>query len=291
MTTVFELPSLEWVQTLAGGSEWVQELPVHLKACAEQWSLTLESAYPESNVSAVFAVTTADGLPAALKIQFPHPECEHEAEALKHWDGHGTVRLFAHDLVHHALLMERCEPGDPLSNIAADEALTVLTELLPGLWVKAGKPFTSLHDESLGWAEQLVGCWERGGRPFEKELLTAALDSLEALRGTQGEQVLLNQDLHGGNVLRATREPWLMIDPKPLVGEKEFSLASIVRSYEFGHSQKDVIHRLDRLTSALRLNRERARLWSFAQTLSWCFDGDRVVERHLETARWLWHAS
>jgi hypothetical protein len=55
---------------------------------------------------------------------------------------------------------------------------------------------------------------------------------------------LVNQDLHGDNVLRAQREPWLVIDPKPLVGEREFSIAPIVRSYEFGHSQKATVDRL-----------------------------------------------
>src|SRR5207237_10069895 len=91
------------------------------------------------------------------------------------------------------------------------------------------------------------------------------LDALATLRSTQGEQILVHQDLHGDNVLRAARGPWLVIDPKPLVGEREFSLAPIVRSYDFGHGRKDVLKRLDRLTSALRLDRERARLWSMAQ--------------------------
>lgn len=286
---IFEIPRLEWVQTLPGGREWVRQLPSQIKACAEHWSLKLKSPYPDSNVAAVFPATTADGMPAVLKIQFPGRESEHEAEALKRWNGQGAVRLLAHDPAHHALLIERCEPGSSLSAVPADEALNVIINLLPRLWIKADKPFNSLHDESLTWAEELKGYWERGGRPFERELLNGALEALENLRQTQGEQVLLNQDLHGGNVLRATREPWLLIDPKPLVGEREF-IASIMRCNEFGHSLKDVIHRLDRVTSALGLNRERARLWSFAQTLAWGFEGDHMIEQHLQTARWLWQA-
>jgi len=41
--------------------------------------------------------------------------------------------------------------------------------------------------------------------------------------------VVLHQDFHSGNVLRATRERWLAIDPKPLVGEREFAAASLLR--------------------------------------------------------------
>src|SRR5262249_53739574 len=34
--------------------------------------------------------------------------------------------------------------------------------------------------------------------------------------------VLLATDLHAGNVLRARREPWLVIDPKPFVGDPAY---------------------------------------------------------------------
>src|SRR5437016_12820306 len=70
-----------------------------------------------------FSVMRADGSPAVLKVQFPHRESEHEAEALLRWNGQGAVRLFAHDPIHRALLLERCEPGDHLSTVNADEAL------------------------------------------------------------------------------------------------------------------------------------------------------------------------
>ena len=81
--------------------------------------------------------------------------------------------------------------------------------------------------------------------------------------------MLLHQDLHGDNVLAAHREPWLAIDPKPLVGEREFAVAPIARSFELGHSKRDVLHRFDRLTAGLGLDRERARGWTIAQTVAW----------------------
>jgi streptomycin 6-kinase len=87
-------------------------------------------------------------------------------------------------------------------------------------------------------------------------------------------------------VLAAQREPWLVIDPKPLAGEREFSLAPIIRSFELGDSQKDVIYRLDRLSSELQLDRDRARRWTIAQTVAWSFDSSYAA-RHYETARWL----
>jgi len=82
--------------------------------------------------------------------------------------------------------------------------------------------------------------------------------TLRELPASQGEQVLLHQDLHTDNVLAAQREAWLVIDPKPLVGERELSVAPIVRDYVLGHSREGVVHRLDRLCEELELDRERA---------------------------------
>jgi streptomycin 6-kinase len=97
---------------------------------------------------------------------------------------------------------------------------------------------------------------------------------------------LLHQDLHTDNVLAAEREPWLAIDPKPLRGEREFSVAPIVRDYVLGHSQRDVVRRLERLTSELDLDRDRARWWTIGQTVAWMFESSHM-HVHAETVQWL----
>ena len=221
-----------------------------------------------------------------LKIQWPNDECRHEAAALRFWGGAGAVRLLAHDERRHALLLERCTPGTPLADARDADPMGALVELLPQLWKPAGSPFASLVDESLSWRESLHVEWEAAGKSCERKLVDAAAEFIDQLRGTQGERVLVHQDLHGGNVLAAARAPWLAIDPKPLVGERAFALAPIVRSFEFGHSRAHVLHRLDRLTSELGLDRDRAIRWTIAQTIAWSFDS-AYAARHHETARWL----
>jgi len=132
----------------------------------------------------------------------------------------------------------------------------------------------------------LPGQWERSDRAVDRGLVDAAVDALSSLSHSQGQQVLLHQDLHGDNVLAARREPWLVIDPKPLIGEREFAVAPIVRSFELGHSKRDALYRLDRLTSELGLDRDRARAWTIGQTMAWAFDSE-YIPTHLETVRWL----
>ena len=234
-------------------------------------------------------MTTEDGEQAVLKVQQPHRESEYEAAALELWDGDGAIRLLDAEPEEDALLLERCVPGTPLSAVCGEAALDVFVELLPRLWKPAGAPFRTLAAEAAWWADSLEETWERFARPFERRLLDAALEALQQLPPTQKQQVLLHQDLHGDNVLAAQREPWLAIDPKPLVGEREFGIAPIVRSRELGHSRREVLHRFDRLTAELDLDRERARGWTIAQTIAWAFDGE-YRQTHVETVRWLLEA-
>jgi streptomycin 6-kinase len=281
---------LEWLRESVAGSAWLETLPDLLKGCAECWALRLGNPYDDSHVSLVLPATMPEGTNAVLKIQFPHPESEFEATALEHWKGNGAVRLLGHDPDRHALLIEPCRPGSRLSALDGESALGVMIGLLPRLWIPAGAPFQPLAHQAAQWADQLPRRWELSGRPFERRLVDTAVGTLETLSVSQGEQVLLHQDLHADNVLRAQREPWLAIDPKPLAGEREFGIAPIVRGCELGHSREDVIHRLDRLSAELGLDRERARGWAFAQTVAWAFEGADVIPRHVEAARWLLQA-
>jgi streptomycin 6-kinase len=284
----FPLPaSLNCFGSSEQGRAWLAELPLLLRGASEEWQLELGEPFPDASASLTLPALLRDGSEAVLKIQFPHREAEQEAAALAVWNGDGAVRLLAHDPTRHALLVERCRPGTPLSDLDQDAALDIVVELLPWLWQTTDRRFTPLADDAEHWAETLPHVWERAGRPFERVLLDAALGAIDDLVPTQGEQVLLHQDLHTGNVLRAEREPWLAIDPKPLFGEREFGLAPIVRGAELGHDRAHVLHRLDRLSSELGLDRCRAAGWAFVQTLAWSIEDTFVWTEMIEIANWL----
>jgi streptomycin 6-kinase len=236
-------------------------------AVARDWELTLGEPYPPGAAGYVVRAELPDGTPAVLKLQHRHREDEQEADALERWDGDGAVRLLRRDDERAALLLERCEPGTFLSEGAADP-LGVLIDLLPRLW-KDPAGFHTLADE--------VAWWELDGELGELARELAA---------TQGELVLVHQDLHGENVVAGEREPWLVIDPKPLAAEREFAVAPIVRSFELGHSERQARYRLDRLCAELGLDRERAHGWTVVQTTAWSGGSDYVKE-HMETVAWL----
>jgi streptomycin 6-kinase len=267
--------------------DWRATVPALLAECATAWGLTPGEPYAAGWTGYAARVELPGGEPAALKLIWPHRESEHEADALELWNGDGAVRLLKRNEAGTALLLERCEPGAFLATLDLDAALDVAAGLLPRLWIPAGSPFRPLAEEAEWWAEALPREWEEAGRPFEGSLVDTALTLLGELGPTQGEQVLLHQDMHALNILSAEREPWLAIDPKPLVGEREFGVAPIVRGAELRHGRREVLRRFDRLTSELGLDRERARGWTVAQTIAWGVD----VPQHLEVARWLLEAA
>src|SRR5215470_17819124 len=276
---------LNWLRRHEAGRAWLANLPAVVSVLVAEWKLELGEPFEGSNVSFV-APAMRGTEQVVLKVQWPDDESTHEADALRVWNGEGAVRLLVRDAERHALLIERCMPGTDLAAAVGVDALAVLIDLLPRLWKVVGPPFKSLTEEALGWAATLFADWDAAGRPCERRLIDATAEFLDQLSKSQGEQVLVHQDLHGENVLAAQREPWLVIDPKPLAGEREFSLAPIIRSGELGHSQQEVIRRLDVLSTTLGLDRERSRQWTIAQTVAWSFSSDYAAH-HYETARWL----
>ena len=277
-------PGLEWLCELPEGRAWLERLPRLVEECRQQWSLELEEPFRYAHAS--LAIPAGD---LVLKIRFPDRESEHEPDALAVWRGDGAARLVARDDERHAFLIERCRPGTSLRHAGQEHAIAVFVDLLPRLWRPARPPFRSLAAEAEWWAAGLRERADARGHPLEQELVNAALVALAELGPTQGPQVLVHQDLLADNVLRAEREPWLVIDPKPLVGEREFALAPIIRSFELGDREQDVLYRLDRLSAGLGLDRDRARRWTIAQTIAWAIGSD-YLERHVQTARWLLQA-
>jgi streptomycin 6-kinase len=98
--------------------------------------------------------------------------------------------------------------------------------------------------------------------------------------------VLCHQDLHGGNILRAEREPWLAIDSKPIVAEPAYDAVPAVRDLGAGGriTAAEMRHRLDALSEQLGVDRERVRRWLVAKHLARA-TGGRYFDYEVEMAR------
>jgi streptomycin 6-kinase len=193
----------------------------------------------------------------------PHMEAAHEIQGLRFWDGDGIVRLLEADEDLNALLLERCEPGTPLRELPETEQDVVVARLLRRLWRTPQSPHTfrplSLMVEH--WAAETLAS---ASRWLDTGLVRDGLRVFKELSQSSIDDVLLATDLHAGNVLRAEREEFLAIDPKPFIGD---------RAYDATQHLLNCRHRLivstdstiRRFSDRLDVDVERVRLWMFAR--------------------------
>jgi streptomycin 6-kinase len=285
---------LAWWRSVPGGAAWLEDLPRLVEGCVHDWTLTLRAPFEPATISWVAPAELPDGMRAVLKVNFPDAESEHEADALAFWDGSGAVRLLAHDRRRRALLIARCEPGSQLWDVRdEDAAYDISASVFRALWRPApdDAPFRPLDTEAHRWADELPIRWERHDKPFPRRLLSEAVALCRDLARSQPELVVCHQDAHGGNVLRAG-DRWLAIDPKPVLGERAFDLASALRDrrgtlLRSPAPERILERRLDRFAAELGVDRARARGWGIVHALGWGLTEETVYPDLVECARLL----
>jgi streptomycin 6-kinase len=87
---------------------------------------------------------------------------------------------------------------------------------------------------------------------------------LEELARPSFNDVLLATDLPAGNVLRAQREPWLAIDPKPFVGDRAYDATQHLLNCK-GRILTTPDTTIGRFADLLDVDAKRVRLWMFAR--------------------------
>jgi len=100
-----------------------------------------------------------------------------------------------------------------------------------------------------------------------------ALDGLALFRDlarTAPTEVLLFTDLHAGNVLSGERRPWLLIDPKPYVGDPHYDVLQHLLNCD-ASLVADPMGLLTEVADLAGLDRDRLRLWLFARCVEQTF--------------------
>jgi streptomycin 6-kinase len=238
---------------------------------ASAWQLELGDPYlPGGQCAWVAPARDPAGSELVLKVGWRHREAEHEADALRLWDGDGAIRCFASRRLDDtvALLLERCTPGRQLGKALPEpEQDEVIARLLRRLWARpltGGQPFGSLRDICARWAESVeIGLALNRSVP-DPGLARAGADMLRELSRTDGPSVLLCTDLHAENVLSSEREPWLVIDPKPFIGDPAFDPVQHILNCD-RRLARDPIGVANRMAELCEVDPERVRLWLFAR--------------------------
>ncbi|TDD48213.1 aminoglycoside resistance protein [Kribbella antibiotica] len=243
-------------------ADWLDRLPRLTRELLAEWELRVDGPSAHGECALVVPVLTRDGQSAVLKVQFPHWEAETEHLALRDWAGNGAVQLLRADPRRLALLLERLEPRD-LTTLPVLEACELVGTTYQRLHVVAGPQYRTLSGELKRWLErfrQLPASAPVPHRYVEQAISLA--EDFASDPATDGR--LIHTDLHYQNVLAATREPWLVIDPKPLSGDPHYEVAPLIwnRWDEItGDLRFAVQQRFYTAIDAAGFDEERARNW------------------------------
>jgi streptomycin 6-kinase len=244
---------------------WLSHLPHVLQMLENLWALKPDAVLEgeEPTCSFVAAVRDESGRSLVLKVSMPHMEAEHEADGLRFWGGNPTVRLYERHDGFGALLLERCKPGTTLRTLPESDQDVVISGLLRRLWRPLSRPhsFRPLSAMTDYWSKETLQQMENWP---DTGLVQEGLQLLMELPRNATREVLLATDLHAGNVLRAEREPWLIIDPKPFVGDPAYDATQ----HLFNCRERlltDPDGTIRRFADLAGLEYERVRLWIFAR--------------------------
>ena len=194
-------------------------------------------------------------------------EAEHEIQGLRFWAGDPTVRLLEADETRNAMLLERCEPDTHLRSLSEPEQDVVIAGLLRRIWRPAPSPnpFRPLAEMTTRWAAETLDAQASWG---DEGIVREGLRLLEELPPTARVEMVLATDLHAGNVLRAEREPWLVIDPKPFVGDSAYDATQhLFNCKRLDAKPLETIHRF---ADMLDLDADRVGVWVFARAATGC---------------------
>lgn len=204
------------------GEAWLAHLPDLIEACEGRWSVRVLEPFPNLSYNFVAPACSHDGNRFVLKLGVPGADFFREGEALTLYGGEGSVALLGTEPELAAHLLEHV-PGPSLwRHEDDDEATRVAAHLIARLHrpVADPHPFRTLQDYT-GAIGRYLEAHQRDG-PLPYRLVTRADGLLGEL--LDSKSVLLHADLHHGNVLAATREPHLAIDPKGIVGPRGYDV-------------------------------------------------------------------
>ena len=252
----------------ATGRMWVDALPDLVRALCARWDLVVDGPAMHGYLSIVVPVSQGDE-PCVLKVSWIDESNTDEAAALAAWGGQGAVRLLKVEPALGAMLLERLDFSRSLNDVGIEEAVGIAGRLLRRLAIPAPDGLRLLRTVAGDLARNLPERWERYGRPMPRRWLDQARD-LAIQFGPSTGNLLVNYDLHYADVLASRREPWLVVDPKVVVGDPEFGIAQLLwRRLEEIEAQGGLDRHFRVLTEAAVLDHALARSWTLVRCVDY----------------------
>ena len=182
------------------------------------WQLTPDGDPIATRSSRLLPVRCRDGIASMLKIAAEEEEAR-GATLMIWWAGDGAARVLAHD--GNALLLKRAIDGASLDEMAHggqdDEASRVLCGVAARLHAPRPTSPPALTPLPIWFQELEPAAAAHGG------ILVEAAAAAGVLMADPQELCVLHGDIHHANTLDFGARGWLAIDPKGLLGERDFA--------------------------------------------------------------------
>jgi streptomycin 6-kinase len=215
-----------------------------------------------------------------LKLCWSARSADDECRALEAWGGRGAVRLLEAGPGDGALLLERLDSRRSLASLELLSAAEAAGGLIRQLAIPAPPGLPRLADAANEIAETVRPRQEALGSPVPARWTDLAVQLARDLAADAGT-ILVHGDLHYGNVLAGTRQPWLAIDPKPVVGDPERYVPELM--WDRADQAKDaagIRELLAVLVHAGGLDAGRARAWTIVRAVDyWLWGLDAGLTR------------
>lgn len=251
------------------GQRWLNQLPSIIERLSDYWSLTNIKPVDNMSYNYVALATQKDNIPVVLKISCDEQLIANEYKALKHFDGHGSVKVLDINKAHNALLLEQAIPGYLLKGhhpIKIENTIKIYAQVVKAL--SSPSLTTNNYTHVSQWCQALdrieVGKIDKHFVKKAKELRSFLLNSAK-------QEYLCHGDLHLENIIQHGKK-WLAIDPKGIIGEMAFEVAAfdLISKDELKDTatiQEKIVTSATLLSRALDLCYERLLAWMFLRAI------------------------
>ncbi|MFP7760420.1 aminoglycoside phosphotransferase family protein [Marisediminicola sp. LYQ134] len=215
-------------------STWDAEVVDIVATMVHRWGLTVGDAHSGGISATVLDVVRPDGSPAVLKVGYPHEEAIAEAVALDALPRDCAPAVLAQDAWTWSMLLERVDPGQSLLDeaLAPRAALVAGAELLSRLSATRPVAGIPLLADVVTAQRRVARSRVDAQRDVLQsvgalDLVPSALSDVDALVRSGMSSAFVHGDFNPGNILRS-RDGWVAIDPKPMIGDPAFDLWPLV---------------------------------------------------------------
>ncbi|MDQ3616506.1 MAG: aminoglycoside phosphotransferase family protein [Actinomycetota bacterium] len=277
-------------------ARWLDALPRLVRDIVDEWDLAYDGPPMHGFSALVVPVRTPGSRPAVLKLAWPHDEEEHEHLGLQACAGNGMARMYRADPKRHVMLLERLHAEETLSDVGDIEACGIVAGLYDRIHIRALPQLRKLTAYISRWTAGLEAL--PNDAPIPRRLVDQSI-SLGRSFLTDGVSVgtMIHGDLHYDNVLAADREPWLVIDPKPMSGDPHYEVAPLLWNrwdevVASGNVRDAVRRRFHTVVDTAGLDETRARDWVIVREMHnalWTVDDAERAHRGLtaEDREWI----